>query len=365
MHFFYHSRRHESSSVGLRMIEVACERCGHGYYYELARVGSGSASAPYGVGNRRAARIAEEDARKDLGRRLDREAELEPCPRCHWINAELVAGYRAGRFRRWGKFAAGLAGFGTVASLIAAWFLSRGPAADRGAVPYVLWGGPAVFGGAALLLLGLRAWLRGRIRPNRDHPLPPALPAGCPPALIWDEAIGDFRAAAPRHPEDDEEFGGWADFQVGRDAMPALCCACLLPAGPKSSAVHPVAPALAISIPLCTACTRRWRRRSWAGGLAAFVAMAGAGIGGLAAMGLDEVVFWMLAGGLGLVTLYVAAAGARHLAAPFRVKVADAPRGIVRLRFRNEKFRRCLLAGDRPAELPGSDPKPASWSPPP
>jgi len=339
----YHAQRFEAANVGGLLIAVICDRCGCGYYYELARVGTGSASSPYWLMNASAAASAAKQARDDLRKRLEHEAELVPCPRCDWINEDLISGYRRGRYRGWGLFAACCGGLGTVASLIAAWYLSVGPQADRGAVPYALIGGPALFVTTAVLVLGLQSWLRRRIRPNRDHPLPPSLPEGSPPALLVDDATGQLEVAAPRHSPDDEG-GGWIEFQVGRQELPQFCCECLHPAEPGSSSRQRVLTALDLSIPLCRPCARAWEHRRWLIGLATFGLATGAGIGALAAMDIDEIALWIFSGGLCLLNLYLAADLSSRLTAPFRFKVADAPRGVVRLRFRNDEFRRRLAS---------------------
>src|SRR6185437_12238268 len=35
-------------------------------------------------------------AQRRLAKRLSTEADLVPCPKCHWINSDLVKGYRRG-----------------------------------------------------------------------------------------------------------------------------------------------------------------------------------------------------------------------------------------------------------------------------
>jgi ssDNA-binding Zn-finger/Zn-ribbon topoisomerase 1 len=93
---FYFAQHFESATVGKRRVAVKCDKCGRDYVFELARVGSGRAQAPYGIGIRRAARAAEERAQRDVRRRLENDAELVPCPECDWISEELIARYRWG-----------------------------------------------------------------------------------------------------------------------------------------------------------------------------------------------------------------------------------------------------------------------------
>ena len=127
---FYYGKRFNSAFVGVRLVEVVCDKCGCEYQYKLARVGSGTAGAPYGIGSARAALSADKQARDNLNRRLAEEAELVPCPKCQWINDELVLAYRQGRYRGWTMLAGGLGLVGTLISMIGAWFVSIGPAAD-------------------------------------------------------------------------------------------------------------------------------------------------------------------------------------------------------------------------------------------
>src|SRR5687768_10630050 len=157
---FYFDKKFDAERVGARLERVECSKCGCEYFYELRRVGKGRGFAPYRLGQASAARLAHEKSAHDLAERLTFEADLVPCPRCNWINDELVEGYRRGRYRRLGAVAVGVGVIGTAASLIAAWFISIGPAADRAALPYCLFGGPMVFISSAAAMISLRRWLR-------------------------------------------------------------------------------------------------------------------------------------------------------------------------------------------------------------
>jgi hypothetical protein len=339
----YYGKQFHSASIGARLVEVVCDKCGCEYQYELARVGSGAASAPYTIGSARAANSAAEQARGDLNRRLAEEAELVPCPKCHWINEELVSGYRRGRYRGWTKLAAGLGLVGTLASMLGAWFVSTGPAADRGALPYLLIGGPTISIALAGLILLMRHLLRSRIQPNRDYPLAPRLPHGTPTALLRNPATGAIEPAGPVPPSGSGD-GAWMDFQVGRGEFPPLCCDCLTPATPRAAYRRPLGPAVELVVPLCAACSRRWSGRMWLGVAIALAVTAAVGLPVLLALKLDEVVFWMTVAGLGIVIPIIGAMVAGCLAAPVRVKVVDVPRGVVRLWFRNEDFPRQAAA---------------------
>ena len=59
---------------------------------------------------------------------------------------------------------------------------------------------------------------------------------------------------------------------------------------------------------------------------------------------LDEIVFWMVAIGLGAVAPVVGSMIAGRMAEPVRVKVVDSSRGVVRLWFRNENVPKQVAA---------------------
>ncbi len=339
---FYYGKRFESARTGARIVGVECDKCGCVYFYELARVGTGAASAPYGIGASAAARSSQKQSERDLQTRLEHEAELVPCPKCNWINEELVEGYRLGRCRRVGTLALGVAVIGTTGSLIGAWFISIGPAVDRGAIPYFLFAGPAIFASLAVIMTLLRKWARSRIRPNRDFPLAPHLPPGSPPALVMNEDNSELRIATPRH----DEYGTatqWYDFQIGRDRLPPSCCECLNCATMEYAYKQPVGPGLLLEIPRCADCARRstrQRRRLW-WTCAAISFAAGSGV--LLAISLDSIVFWAMLGAHAIVSLAFASYIASWMTAPVKWRVADKSRGVLRLRFRNPQYHLSLI----------------------
>src|SRR5213079_1790864 len=97
--FLYYGKTFEAARAGECVVGVVCDKCGCQYYYELARIGTGASTASYGIGASRASQKSHDQSEIDLRRRLGMEAELVPCPRCNWINDELVQGYRLGRYR--------------------------------------------------------------------------------------------------------------------------------------------------------------------------------------------------------------------------------------------------------------------------
>ena len=87
-----------SNTAGKTCARVTCDKCDCTYYYQLSRVGTGSSTAVYGIREAAAGCAAEDDSVKNLAERLSSEAELVSCPSCHWINDELIRGFRQGKY---------------------------------------------------------------------------------------------------------------------------------------------------------------------------------------------------------------------------------------------------------------------------
>ncbi len=220
--FLYFGKHFTQSAAGQRLARVECDRCGTGYCYQLSRVGTGVGVAPYCLGQARAARLAEQRAAKELERALDRGRELVPCPKCSWINEDLVQGYRRTRYRLWGRVAFYILGTAILLALTLVPLLAFGDPDALPIVALILLGIVLLSGGT----LGIQMWLRGRINPNRNYPDAPELLPGTPPALLQDPISGEIKAAsngrigvAP--------VGEWCDFQLGRHQLPPVCCVCL------------------------------------------------------------------------------------------------------------------------------------------
>jgi hypothetical protein len=254
--FLYYGKTFESARAGGCIVGVVCDHCGCKYYFELARIGSGASTASYGIATQRASERAIEQSDVELQRRLATEAELVPCPKCNWINDELVKGYRLGRYRTVGKLAWAIGLAGSVLSLVAAWFIHVGPARDRWLLPYLLFAGPGAFGLVAIAMLLIRNWLRDRIQPNRAFPQDPLLPHGSPPALVLDEATQGLRIAKPAAREND----GILSFQFGRHSFPPLCCECLQAAESDNGYSINVTRLLQLKVPMCAGCADRFKR---------------------------------------------------------------------------------------------------------
>jgi hypothetical protein len=339
MFVHYHAKQINAERVGGRMVRVVCTRCGCEFFYKFTRIGKGSSQAPYGLGVDRATRKANEKAQKDLDRRLASEAELVPCPKCNWVNDELVAGFRRGSYRRLGAAAALIAAAGVAIGIVIGFaFGFTAPAVLPYAliIPTVL----LVIGGGLLLL---RAGLRGRIRPNQDHPLPPKLPPGSPPALLKDPESGKF-VLARQEPLLIDAAQDWCDFQIGRHNWPLLCCDCLQPTPLHGGHRLKVTTTLRLTIPRCSDCSqsaeRHYRRFLWNGTLAAIIATAVI----VLPFNLDWLEFGLITAALLIVSLGITIFVARKMTAPARIAGGDRSRGVVRLRFRNADYARAVAA---------------------
>ncbi len=339
--FVYYGKQFKAESAGALVVGVDCERCACRYYYELARIGTGSGVAHYGIGTAGAQRSAASASERDLQKRLASEAELVPCPNCNWISDELVRGYRRTRFRPLTKFAVGTAFFGVVISLISAWALQGSFGSDR-IRPYVLYGGPAIFITLGIAILLLQWGLRSLIQPNRNFPHAPNLPPGTPPALLLDEDTDELKRAEPRQTSASDE-PDWLDFQVGRHTFPMICCGCLQPATTEHAAVVTILwRENGLEIPQCASCAAKTGSGPNATILvviALFVA-----VGAASFFVLDGTTASMLLIGLLLLMFIVVAVMAQFLAprGPAYVLKSDSARGVVRLRFRNPEYARVL-----------------------
>lgn len=342
MFIVYFGKRFASASFGSAVVGVRCDRCACEYYYELARIGAGQGTAHYNMGQEGAAEAAQTRAELDLQERLKTEAELVPCPKCHWINDELVQSYRRGRYRGFMKAPLILGVIGVAISLLVWWILSTRSSRpdEQRAAMYFLFGGPAL---AAALVGGafvLRALLRLRIQPNRHFPEPPQLPPGTPPALLKDAATGELRPHRRSAMVD-----GWQEFQIGRHYFPLVCCNCLKPATTQHALGIPVGNQMNLEVPCCAACAGQSQSlgmRGWliAGAIALFIAgmiLAALYLDGnnvtLAILGMLVV--------MGIVIGVIVKTVKPSL--PFEAKVVDPARGVIRLRFRNVEYGRLVF----------------------
>jgi hypothetical protein len=276
-----------------------------------------------------------------LRRRLSEEAELVPCPQCYWVNEDLVEGYRRSRYQRLGSFAFGVGFFGTVISLICGWFTSLGPPADRRALPYCLYVGPALFVSLAAGMLLLQYWLRGRIRPNRSFPLAPELPPGSPPALVRGGSTGELTPARVDNWEDPAR-NDWLYFRVGQQSLPRRCCECLGITSKDRPQESSTDDAIQLDIPHCEDCARKtqraFQRICWS--LILFGSLAGSA----AALFVNPgpYWFWVIIVSSSFFSICLATYVASAMTAPAKVAIVDRSRCLVRIRFRNAEYGRIV-----------------------
>lgn len=334
--FHYHAKTINAERVGRRVVRVECAQCGCEYFYHFARIGFGSSQAPYGLGVGRATRSANQKAQKDLDRRMATEADLVPCPKCNWVNDELVTGFRRANYRKLGEAARLVAAAGVIIGFIVG--LAVGISAP-GELPYVL-----ILPAGCLLfawgLLVLRKWLRSRIRPNENHPFPPTLPPGSPRALLRDPESGVLMPAAGSRLSL-EPGQDWCDFPIGR-RLPGLCCGCLQPTRSDIGDRLRVTATIWLTVPRCSDCEKSAKQRTrkqWWNGCMASVAATGLIV---IPVNLDWAEFAVASAGLLAVFLLVTALVVRRLTAPARVAGGDRSRGVARLRFRNPDYARAV-----------------------
>lgn len=330
-------------------MRVVCDRCKTEFFYELTRVGMGKASAPFLVGVGAANGRAERAADKDLAKRLAREAELVPCPKCNWINEEAIAAYRATLYHRLPL----IGGIVTVAGIIA------GPII--GMLLLDLFGNHSRFAlaiGQVLMLASLlalpaafllRRQLRRRFDPNSTYPRRPDLPPGTPIAFVpqVDPKTGERQLVPAPRPAgiaaSTEEPS--VIFQSGHLTLPPVCCCCLQPATDTFSVPIKVNSANEeLPVPLCSGCAATIRRKWWT--LVLLLPPLVAAICGVIVAlipGGDTAGRW---GVFGIFTffgsLFAVAILPRRLVRPYSLQVVDANRTVFRLRAANPDYTKLI-----------------------
>jgi hypothetical protein len=337
MHIYW-EKKINAQSVGQRVVNVECNKCGCQYFYVLTRIGVGEGTAPFSIGTANATRSAQQESQRDVEQQLAAEAELVPCPSCHWINEDLIHGFRLGRHRRAGMLALGLGSIGSVICVVIGWVLSIGPAVNRDAAPFLMFGGPLFFVSLAAAILLHRRWVWSRIQPNRDFPLPPKLPPGTPPALLLDSSNGELIPAKPTE-SSTSDTDDCCQFAIGRDRLPPCCCNCL-----QSAAGTPyecqLTPAFRLDVPRCDACARSASWRAHKIGSLAFVPIMLVGMLVALSLELSPYGFWITAGICFVISVGIAAGFASALTAPVKILGRDEFRGVFKLRFRNVEYAR-------------------------
>lgn len=337
----YVSKQFTAAATGSVFRTVHCERCSQPYAYELARVGIGRGAAPYYINQSGAQKRADRAAKKDLAKRLSRDEEAVPCPACGWIQDSMVRSIRSQKYRGLVR----LVSIGLPAILAILFFAGLFTYLDRYAKPGQLIPILQLAVGAvtvAVAILAFRSFLLSRIDPNHLFPQRPVVTPGTPPALIPDGA-GEVERLVPASIEQIEQPDDWVEVQFQRCILPEVCCECL---GPHDRVFQtPLADNDNLAVPLCRACYRKivWRWWRWTG-ISILLALTVAGAIVLSMRKGDAFGRWFLFGLIGLFgSVLTMAALPRMMVKPYRIKVLDSERGVVRLKFRNPQYTRLLM----------------------
>jgi hypothetical protein len=347
MHVFF-AKEITATRAGQRIEPVSCEKCGTGFYYELTRVSVGKGSAPYYLGEQSASDRAAAAAGRDLAKRLDREAELVPCPKCHWVNQDLVDRYRRRQYRRAPLLIVIFTVAGFVAGPLVALGLteafgynSRVPSLVMLAVLTVCLLSPA-------WVLLIRRRLRRRIDPNATYPRRPAVPPGTPPALVEqrDPDTDELHLVpVPNHDDDQADRSEWAVFRPGHIQLPPACCMCMATASMVYRSPLKANENSDIAVPLCELCSALLRRRWWLAMLVvAGASLPSAGLLAAAVPGIDAFGRWFLFGIIGFFGALVGGVViAGRVCRPYRMALVDRDRGIVRFAASNSSYTALLI----------------------
>lgn len=354
----YFAKHFKHTATGVRIEQVACERCRTTYFYELSRVAVGASEAPYYTGQDAARQRAVVAAGRALAERLRNDVELVPCPKCNWVNESLVARYRRRRYRGAWPWIVGLLLGGSLAALLAyympAEILALAPPLRTEIAAATL----AVSLAAAMLIPLVRRQLRLRIDPNQTHPRHPDLPPGTPPALLPRTAFPTGGVAlldpAPRHVGRPRDPADGAILRAGQSPHLAICTVCVAPSETTFRPPLKLQEASDLPASLCRTCASALRRRWWL--LAVLTAVLG-GAAYLAAAAFlpieDRVLRQLLPGIVAVLAVPIAVATLPgRLCRPYRYRVLDGQRGVTLFSAENPEYTRQLMERHQPRTIP-------------
>ncbi|MFI5381262.1 MAG: hypothetical protein ACHRHE_18345, partial [Tepidisphaerales bacterium] len=276
-----------------------------------------------------------------LRERLYQETEPVPCPKCGWIQADMVADLRRKRHRWVLWLGVGVPALVVFIVLIMIMRIALVREADRSDLHPCINVGIVAIGFAVVSSL-YRLILVRRFDPDEAYPKWPRTEPGRPPALVAGPAGADGRiplvVAKTNLPEQDD---GWLDWNLVEDRFVPVCCCCLAPGSCEFHLLLSISQEL--PVPLCSRCAARINLRwwEWAVGCVAVVCMA------------MLLVCWVLAD-LGDMAGFMAVAGSalfswvalmiipRAMVRPYDARVVDADRAIVRLYFVNHQYTQLL-----------------------
>jgi hypothetical protein len=96
---WYFGRRYTTKLTGSIRQRASCEKCGSAYTYLVTRQGLGQGTSPYMLDNAGAAERAREAAQRRLNDKLQKAIDPVPCPKCGWVQANMVEEARRRRLR--------------------------------------------------------------------------------------------------------------------------------------------------------------------------------------------------------------------------------------------------------------------------
>lgn len=249
-----------------RFKSITCEKCGTRYGYVMSRSTSGNAFIWFQLFKKKAQQRAMRDARQQMDRLLEREAELVPCPQCMWVNQSLVNDY-VRRFRLRPVQQLILLGAGLLASLLAwviVWALLEHFYSHRRD-----WVDAAILSGFLLMGLLTPLWIeiglmlyRRRINPNRHWPdHPPIIPRGTPRPILEADREADLHFMEEVVVDDPSTAEGskWTVIDWNRYALLPYCCQCMEPAD-DSTPVFEAMPVKMLKVYWCKACQKKFKR---------------------------------------------------------------------------------------------------------
>lgn len=337
----YIAKTFTATAIGQRLKDVTCEKCGTHFQYMLSRSGTGTASAPYYLGQRSAERRAEANAKKHLAKLMERDEELVPCPTCRWVNESAIRQYRLSKYSTWHYGAWICMGVALAVDLVL--YFSYEDIFGREAR---IFSGPiltiAVIGlclGAAFL--GAQKFLRGGINPNKiliDGK--PSIPPGTPPALVDGKSVGEPAATLTPIPSalpEDQSDPEWVVYRANQKTLVPLCCECLGP--PETTFNLPFTTGRVEPVPICNACRKKLAKR-WYVHMAFLVPAAFilGGLGSLFGTDLDEFGKIMTAVIIGGVLAIFAVAWTESRLKPYSFIQIDGERDVWKARFRNPAY---------------------------
>jgi len=354
LHLLAHTiKKTAASATGSRLKAVVCEKCQTQYWYLLSRLGTGQTSSFLFVGNGAFLR-AQKAAERDVAKRLDREVELVPCPRCHWVNQKLVSLAGRRKYRGAVVLAIVLLALGGIAYPLVA-NVAEGNSRTRSNEPTILAGKvSAGFVVAAVAVLLIRSLLRRRMNPNRHFPQPPTIPPGTPSAMVPanDSGTPSHLALVNVHYDCGIDENRWAILRSGQFVFPNVCCLCMNETTSVYSARLRMNEQRELPVPFCKQCKRTFRPIWWFAAL--LIVVGSAALGGAAAIaipGIDETGRWIVAAIVmffgSIIGLYTIP---NRVCRPYRFSTIDQDRGVIRFAFKNEEFTRLLNDQARESE---------------